>query len=139
MTPAQPLAPSTPSPVTALKSVVLTTDTPEATAAFYREVLGLPLEIERHRGTDDHFACQVGAQHFAIHPRASFWLATTPAGDAATIVTFDVPDLEGLAARLERLGVPIVARHRVGPMQFIALRDPDGRHVCAGTPWPGPA
>jgi hypothetical protein len=23
-----------------------------------------------------------------------------------------------------------------GPMSFVALRDPDGRQVCLGTPWP---
>ena len=57
--------------------------------------------------------------------------------DRSTIVSFTVADLEGLAARLEARGVPVVARHRVGPMHFLAVRDPGGRHVCCGTPWPG--
>lgn len=121
-----------------MKSVVLLSDAPDTVAAFYRDVLGVPLERERHRGTDHHFAAQLGDFHFAIHPREGFWLdAPASTEPSATIVSFTVADLEGLAARLEERGVPVVARHRVGPMHFLAVRDPDGRQVCCGTPWPG--
>jgi hypothetical protein len=41
-----------------------------------------------------------------------------------------------IEARLAERGVEIVARTTIGPMSFIAVRDPDGRHVCFGTPWP---
>jgi catechol 2,3-dioxygenase-like lactoylglutathione lyase family enzyme len=120
-----------------MKSVVLTSATPDVTAAFYRDVLSLPLETEQHRGTVRHWACQLGSTHFAIHDQEGFWLPSSPAGSAGTIVSFTVDDLPALLSRLESLGVPVVARHKIGPMSFIALRDPDGRQVCCGTPWPG--
>lgn len=126
--------------ISEMKSVVLLTDQLDTTAAFYRDVLQLPLESEQHRGTARHFACQLGAQHFAIHERATFWLpvAANPA-PPGTIVSFTVADLDAFGERLRGLGVPIIARQNIGPMKFVALRDPDGRHVCCGTPWPSPA
>jgi catechol 2,3-dioxygenase-like lactoylglutathione lyase family enzyme len=120
--------------ISGVKSINLTSDQPEATARFYREVLELPLEPERHRGTEPHWAGQIGPLHFAVHPRAGFWLPTS-AGGADTIVSFTAA-LEPFEARFAAHGVPIVARNRIGPMSFIAVRDPDGRHVCIGTPWP---
>jgi catechol 2,3-dioxygenase-like lactoylglutathione lyase family enzyme len=131
------------------KSIVLTSDTPDATAAFYREVAGLPLEEERHRGTVRHWACQVGSLHFAIHERKTFWLSATPTGegkgeatsapapgDSVTVVSFTTDDLNGVLERLASRGVEVAARTKIGPMSFVAVRDPDGRHLCFGTPWP---
>jgi catechol 2,3-dioxygenase-like lactoylglutathione lyase family enzyme len=119
-----------------VKSIVLTTDDLERTAAFYRDVLGLPLELERHRGTVAHYAGQVGAMHFALHERATFWLKTqaAPSGDA--IVSFTIDDADAFVAHLAARGVEITERTKIGPMAFVAFRDPDGRHVCCGTPWP---
>jgi catechol 2,3-dioxygenase-like lactoylglutathione lyase family enzyme len=113
-----------------MKSVVLTSNTIDHTAEFYRTVLGVPLEEEHHGGTSRHWACALGSMHFAIHERATFWLRT----DA--VVSFTVEDFNALQARLAAHGVDIVARTKIGPMDFIALRDPDGRYVCCGTPWP---
>lgn len=118
------------------KSVVLTSRDPDATAAFYRDVLEIPLEQERHRGTLRHWACQLGSMHFAIHEDATFWLRTQPGGEEATIVSFTIDALEPVLARLEERGVAVVARNKIGPMSFVAVRDPDGRQVCLGTPWP---
>src|SRR5262249_40384754 len=114
------------------KSIVLTSPTPGPTAAFYRDVLELPLEEERHRGTARHWAGQVGALHFAVHQREGFWL---PSEAPATVVSFTADDLEPVLARLAERGVPVVARTQIGPMSFAAARDPDGRYVCFGTPW----
>jgi hypothetical protein len=98
-------------------------------------VLELPIELERHRGTEPHWAGQVGTLHFALHARAGFWLPSAPdSGD--TVVSFTAAALEPLEARCAAQGVPVVARNRIGPMSFLAVRDPDGRHVCIGTPWP---
>jgi len=120
------------------KSVVLASDTPEVTAAFYRDVVGLPLEEERHRGTARHWACQVGSLHFAIHDRKTFWLPTTASTEPpGTVVSFTTDDLDAVVTRLGERAVEVVARNKIGPMSFIAVRDPDGRHVCFGTPWPG--
>jgi catechol 2,3-dioxygenase-like lactoylglutathione lyase family enzyme len=118
------------------KSVVLTSRHPDATAAFYREVLEIPLEQENHRGTQRHWACQLGSMHFAIHEDATFWLHAQPGHVESTIVSFTVEELEPVLARLEQRGVAVIARNQIGPMSFVALRDLDGRQVCLGTPWP---
>lgn len=133
-------APSLPSAaIGPFKSVVLVSDDVDATAAFYRDVLGLPLEAEHHRGTARHWAGMVGAMHLAVHPRDGFWLPLTGDGQReSTVVSFDVDDLDAVQARFAALGVEIVARNTIGPMRFVAVRDPDGRHVCCGTRWPGP-
>jgi catechol 2,3-dioxygenase-like lactoylglutathione lyase family enzyme len=121
-----------------VKSLVLTSDDIDRTARFYRDVLDLPLELERHRGTERHYACQLGSIHVAIHDRATFWLPTAAPPDAASVVvSFTVDDLEALLARLDAMQVEVVARRNIGPMTFVSMRDPDGRHVCCGTPWPG--
>lgn len=121
-----------------IKSVVLVSDTPDVTAAFYRDALGLPLEEEQHRGTLRHYACQLQSMHFAIHAREGFWLETKRAEEPATsIVSFTVTDITKLEKHLAEKGVPVVARTKIGPMDYVALRDPDGRSVCCGTPWPG--
>ena len=120
-----------------VKSIVLTSDDPDATAAFYREVLFLPLESEQHRGTERHWACQFGSLHFAIHARRGFWLETAGGEQQGTIVSFTVDDLEAFLEHLRARNVEVMAQQRIGPMRFVALRDPDGRHVCCGTRWPG--
>jgi catechol 2,3-dioxygenase-like lactoylglutathione lyase family enzyme len=117
------------------KSVVLTTDHPDQTAHFYREVLGLPIEPERHRGADRHWAGPVGDLHFAIHPRQGFWLPTPAHGAADTIVSFTAA-VEPFEARFAAHGIEVIGRSKIGPMSFIAVRDPDGRNICIGTAWP---
>lgn len=119
-----------------MKSVVLTSDRPDALAAFYREALSLPLELERHKGTAAHWACQLGDLHFAIHPREGFWLPAADGG-GGTFVNFTVEDIAAFEQRLASLRIDVVARRDIGPMKFVAVRDPDGRYVCCGTPWPG--
>jgi catechol 2,3-dioxygenase-like lactoylglutathione lyase family enzyme len=127
-----------PTLVREMKSVVLTSDAPDTTAAFYRDILGLPLETEQHRGTVRHWACQLGSIHFAIHDRKGFWLEWAPVeGPPPTVVSFTIVDLDAFLDHLRAQGAPVVARNRIGPMEFVALRDPDGRTVCCGTPWPG--
>src|SRR5688572_27982937 len=69
-----------------MKSVVLVSDTPDVTAAFYRDVLGLPLEEEQHRGTLRHYARQLQSIHFAIHAREGFWLETSRSPEPATSI-----------------------------------------------------
>jgi catechol 2,3-dioxygenase-like lactoylglutathione lyase family enzyme len=118
------------------KSVNLTSDHPDRTAQFYRELFELPIAEERHRGTSRHWAGQVGNLHFAVHPREGFWLPTAAVhGAADTIVSF-TGAIEPFEARFAAQGIEIIARNKIGPMSFIAVRDPDGRNVCIGTAWP---
>ncbi len=122
--------------IDSLKSVVLTAPHAEATAAFYRDVLQLPLESEAHRGTQRHWAGPIGAQYFAIHEREGFWLPEPQPAAPTTIVSFTVRDLDRVRQHLGAHGVPVVRETKIGPMSFLAVTDPDGRYVCSGTPWP---
>lgn len=120
-----------------VKSIVLTSNDINRTAAFYRDVLGLPLASEQHRGTARHFAGQVGALHFAVHERKTFWLPTAEESEPRDVtVSFTVEDMDALLAHLAARNVEIVAKTDIGPMAFVCFRDPDGRNVCCGTPWP---
>jgi hypothetical protein len=79
----------------------------------------------------------VGTLHFAIHDRRTFWLPSVPTADPpGTVVSFTTDDLDAMLAHLASRGIDVVARTQIGPMTFVAVRDPDGRHVCFGTPWP---
>jgi predicted enzyme related to lactoylglutathione lyase len=120
-----------------VKSIVLTSDDIDRTATFYREVLDVPLELEQHRGTERHWAGQLGGVHIAVHDRATFWLPTTRAAEANVVVSFTVDDLDALLERLAAKHVEVTARRKIGPMTFVSMKDPDGRHVCCGTPWSG--
>jgi hypothetical protein len=44
----------------------------ERLARFYRDVIGIPLEDEQHGETAQHYGCEFGDLHFAIHPLENF-------------------------------------------------------------------
>ncbi len=117
------------------KSVVLASRQPQVVTEFYRDVLGLPLELERHRGVGPHWAGMVGQgdQHFAVHDAREFWL---PTEQQKSFVSFDVKSIDDATQTLAACNVPVVATNRIGPMRFVALRDPDGSIVCLAEAWP---
>jgi catechol 2,3-dioxygenase-like lactoylglutathione lyase family enzyme len=119
------------------KSIVLITSQLETTAAFYRDVLGLPLEEEQHGGAPRHFAGRLGNMHVAIHDRDAFWLPTPAGAGEGMLVSFTIEDVDAFRVQLAKHGVAIVSERKIGPMSFVTFRDPDGRHVSCGTPWPG--
>jgi hypothetical protein len=52
--------------VEGLSVVLLLARDTGSTSAFYREVLGLPLQAEEHGGRHQHYACQLGTVYFTI-------------------------------------------------------------------------
>lgn len=40
-------------------------------------------------------------------------------------------------AQLSANRIEVIGETRIGPMDFLAVRDPDGRLVCFGSRWPG--
>jgi hypothetical protein len=115
---------------------------PDVTARFYIDVLSLPFEKEEHPGVREHWACQFGGLHFAIHHADAFSQDGHIGADSRTHVedtflSFTIEDLDGFAQHLSSKGVAVVARREIGPMKFVTVVDPDGRHVGCGTPWPG--
>jgi hypothetical protein len=125
--------------VRGLKSVVLTSDHPDLTARFYSDVFAMPFEKEEHGDVPPHWACQFGGLHFAIHQAKGFWVGSGPPKDRGedTFLTFTIEALEPFVEHLQRKQVPVVMQRNIGPMTFVTIRDPDGRHVGCGTPWPG--
>jgi catechol 2,3-dioxygenase-like lactoylglutathione lyase family enzyme len=114
-----------------LSAVLLTSRQPDRLAAFYRDVLGLPLLEERHGAGPPHWGCELGDVHFAIHPAAAAAEGDS-AGPAPIRLAFWVFDLE---AFVQRLGT----EHGIGPRypiqnlgsssQVTAVTDPDGNEV----------
>ncbi len=111
-----------------LSAVLVVSADPERLVCFYRDVIGLPLEEERHDDTLPHWGCTLGDLHFAIHPIADF--PDGKAGVGAVKLAFHVFDLRATAARLEAAGQPLL--HPIKDTGFFlttALLDPDGNFV----------
>ena len=135
--------------VRGVRSIVMTSKTPEVTAAFYRDILGVPLGEEQHENTSRHFAGKFGDLHIAVLPREGFWrgsgqpeapLVPAPADGSAPaiLVSFTIEDLDAFVAHLARHQVEVVGWRDMGPTKIVTIRDPDGRLVGCGTPWTEP-
>jgi predicted enzyme related to lactoylglutathione lyase len=109
-------------------ALVLFTARVDAVVAFYR-ALGVPLEAEEHGDGVRHFACELGATHFAVF--------AAPAGDApehrsggSQFFGLSVASAEAAVAAAKARGAPVVeppTRYAWGVRALV--RDPDGRTV----------
>jgi catechol 2,3-dioxygenase-like lactoylglutathione lyase family enzyme len=112
-----------------LSGVIVVSGQPERLAAFYRDVLGLPLAEERHDDTALHWACELGDVHFAIHPVEDY--PEEPVISGAVKIAFMIFNMAAVVQWLEKCSVPIV----YPPVEFgteshiMAIRDPDGNLV----------
>src|SRR5262245_26804885 len=88
-----------------LSGVIIVSTEPSRLVHFYRDILGVPLEEERHGDTALHWACDLGDVHFAIHSTADYPGEATTAG--AVKLAFMVFDLEALVAYLAECGVEL--------------------------------
>lgn len=114
-------------PLEFLSAVLVVSEHPERLAAFYRDVLGVPLEPEQHGATATHWGCQLGDLHFAIHPVANF---RQHPGVGAVRLAFTVFDLDTYVAAVRRRGVePLYPPKDLGWSKMTAVRDPDGNHI----------
>jgi catechol 2,3-dioxygenase-like lactoylglutathione lyase family enzyme len=125
-----------PNGVDGLAVVLLLTQDTARTAAFYRDVLGLPLEEEEHGGRHRHYACRLAALYFTIQHAGDLGAGAADATHDSLQLCFTVADmtdfLESLKAKQARpLHPPRAFEHTV----FTTLRDPDGRAVRVMTPW----
>lgn len=121
----------------------------KAGAAFYRDVLGLPLEGEADYLSSDHVP---GARHFGMWPLwmaaqtcfgSDAWPADRPIPQAT--FEFDVASADEVAeaaAELEQAGNRLVHGAKMEPWgQTVArLQDPSGLLIgISHTPWQHPA
>lgn len=112
-----------------LAAVLLVSDDPVRLADFYRDILDLPLQEEAHGNTALHFGCELGAVHFAIHPRVNFpGEATVSPGNVR--LAFSVFDMETFENRVRERGyVLLYAPQDAGFAIMTALHDPDGNYL----------
>lgn len=113
-------------PIEFLAAVLLVSPNPQRLADFYRDVVGVPLEEERHGDSLPHWGCSLGEIHFAIHPVETF----PDRRSGAVKLAFTVFDIEALAERLEQSGVSLVYPPRdTGFFWSTAIEDPDGNLI----------
>ncbi len=128
----------TASVVEGLSVVLLLARDTARTAAFYRDVLGLPLLEEEHDGRPPHYACRLGVLYFTIQPATDLAGTVPGRGYDFLQLCFTVADLDPFLARLADLQVtPLHAPLPFEHTRFTTLQDPDGRHVRVMTPWLG--
>ena len=109
-------------------AIIIVSKQAEALAAFYRDVLELPLEQEQHDDTLPHWGCTLGSQHFAIHPPEDF--PDDRCGVGAVKLAFNTFDIHGLASRLRETGVELIYEpYDNGFMWTTAIHDPDGNFI----------
>lgn len=125
-----------PCKVDGLSVVLLLSEDPRRAAAFYRDVLGLPLVAEEHDGRHPHYACATGSVYFTIQ-YASDIAGSAPAhGPDSLQLCFTVPDMDAFLGHLrEREITPRHAPQAFEHTVFVTLSDPDGRTLRIMTPW----
>jgi catechol-2,3-dioxygenase len=111
-----------------LSGVLLVSTRPERLAAFYRDVLNVPLEAEEHEGTLPHWGCTLGDVHFAVHPVEDF--PDGRSGVGAVKLAFTVFDLASVVQSLREKGVSLLKEPEdTGFFVSAMLEDPDGNLV----------
>jgi len=122
--------------VSALSVVLLLSDDPDRTAAFYRDVLGLDLVGEEHDGRRKHYACRMGSVYFTIQHAGDFFAAQPGPGPDSLQLCFSVPDIQAFLRHLQDREVkPLHPPRGFEHTTFVTLRDPDGRALRVMTPW----
>jgi catechol 2,3-dioxygenase-like lactoylglutathione lyase family enzyme len=122
--------------VESLSVVLLLARDTGRTSAFYRDVLGLPLQEEEHDGRHAHYACRLGSIYFTIQPAADL---DAPHGERSLDLLqlcFNVADIDAFVLRLEEQDVrPVHPPRQFERTRYTTFLDPDGRHVRVMTPW----
>ena len=109
-------------------AIVLWTSRLNEMVAFYKAI-GLPLEEEDHGEGPLHFACELGATHFAIF-EAKQGDAVSRGTGGCTMIGLQVSNVDEAYAIAKSLGAATVWEPRDMPWGRAAqVLDPDGRPV----------
>ena len=103
----------------AVTAVLRSSRRPARLVAFYRDVLGLPLEPVRTPGFPPHHGCELGYVYFAV-------LRSAQKSGSSTCVAFLVDDVVAASAALRAAGVAQVHPPKRTAMGLISrFLDPD--------------
>jgi catechol 2,3-dioxygenase-like lactoylglutathione lyase family enzyme len=116
-----------PGRITGIGGIFVVSKDPKALAAWYRDVLGIPLE--RWGGATFRYDA-------AGHPAVAVWTAFPEGGSTLApsrrefMINFAVDDLDAFIARLKAKGVTILKRDDSDPSgKFAWILDPDGTKI----------
>jgi catechol 2,3-dioxygenase-like lactoylglutathione lyase family enzyme len=116
-----------PGRITGIGGVFVVSKNPKALAAWYRDVLGIPLE--KWGGATLRYDA-------AGHPPVAVWMAfpegasTIAPSQREFMLNFAVDDLDAFLARLKSKGVTILKRDDSAPSgKFAWILDPDGTKI----------
>jgi predicted enzyme related to lactoylglutathione lyase len=107
-----------------LTGLIMTSPDPERLVQFYRDVIGLPYELNQHGTLPAHYECDVDGVHFAI--------LKGPANPSRSITpSFQIKNLDSFLASLDARGIK--PKHRVielgGGPRISTIADPDDNDV----------
>jgi predicted enzyme related to lactoylglutathione lyase len=110
-----------------ISAVILRAADPGRLAAFYRDVLGIALEVTHHGGEGPvHFECELGDVHFAIYP----FPENQVRGPNAVTFALAVPSLGPVLQKLQGAGIsPLYDPVDRGFANMTAFNDPEGNLV----------
>ena len=114
-----------------LRGVFLTSEKFEETSRFYREVVGIPLEMVGNKGEYVYQRHDHNDMQIAIHDSAAFadYTHMPLAESNLTHVYFKIDDQKTFLAKLENMGISPFNVDDV----VVTVIDPDGRKVMVGT------
>ena len=106
--------------VKGLTGIIMSSANPERLAKFYKEVLGIPLELNRHGNLPAHWECDYEGVHYAVLKRK-----VNEQSNETIVPSFAVDDIAGfVAAHAIKLIHPIMD---LGEGAYVAsFKDPDG-------------
>lgn len=106
--------------VKGLSGVIISSANPQNLADFYNDVLGLPLKLNRHGNTPEHWECDYNGIHFAILKRK-----VTEKANENIVLSFVVDDIDHFVAKANiSLIHPVID---LGEGAYIAsFKDTDG-------------
>ncbi|MCX6213673.1 hypothetical protein [Spirosoma sp.] len=106
--------------VNGLTGVIMSSPEPERLATFYRDVLGIPLGLNRHGNTPEHWECDYKGIHYAVLKQKVLTQA-----NVNTVLSFAVDDIEGFV-RTHSISLIHPIMDLGDGASIASFKDPDG-------------